>query len=454
MRDTTNPVAQCLPIVQNPESRIMASINRMTTLAKEISENTAIITDYLTSKGLEAASFDVNGLAEFPIPREDEVPFKARLDLAAATKELYDISVGPQQALRDLAWDCADSLSLHAVWDFDIARAVPLEGTISYEELTAKVEALNNGLPIGVLNLRRLVRHAMTNRIFCEPVKNHVAHTRTSRLLLEDEPLKNWAGFMSQDIWPAVANVVKAMRKWPASEEPTETSVNLTNGQSLPWFDYLQQDPVLNKRYNLAMQSHGGAAGYAVELVVQGYDWASLGEATVVDMGGNQGYISFAIAEAFPNLKFVVQDQAGMRTPETIGKVPDHLTQRVTLTTHDFFTPQTEVAKCYFFRHIFHGFSDKYSIKILQALVPALRKGSLVIINDGALPEPGTVSYLEERLMRTMDVFMQVTVNAREREADDWTDLFARADRRYRVNRVWKPERSALALIEAEWTAE
>ena len=171
-------------------------------------------------------------------------------------------------------------------------------------------------------------------------------------------------------------------------------------------------------------------------------------------MGGNQGYISIALAEAFPNLRFVVQDQAGMRTSETIGTVPDHLSGRVTLTTHDFFTRQTEIAKCYFFRMIFHGFSDKYCVKILQALVPALRKGSLIIINDGGLPEPGTAGYLEERAMRTLDLFMQVTVNAREREADDWAALFAKADERYRMNRVWKPERSAMSFIEAEWICE
>jgi hypothetical protein len=83
----------------------MASLDRMTALAKDISEKTAIITDFLASKGLEAASYDVDGLAEFPISPEDKVPFQARLDLAAATKELYDITVGPKQGLRDLAWD-------------------------------------------------------------------------------------------------------------------------------------------------------------------------------------------------------------------------------------------------------------------------------------------------------------------------------------------------------------
>jgi len=168
-------------------------------------------------------------------------------------------------------------------------------------------------------------------------------------------------------------------------------------------------------------------------------------------MGGNQGYVSFAIAEAFPTLNFIVQDTAGMRAPETIGKVPDALQSRVQLTTHDFFTPQPVTAEAYFFRMIFHGFADKYCVQILQALVPALRPGAKIIINDGAMPEPGAVGYIEERTIRTLDLFMQVTVNAREREPDDWRELFRRADERYKFNRIWKPERSRMWFIEVEW---
>jgi len=171
-------------------------------------------------------------------------------------------------------------------------------------------------------------------------------------------------------------------------------------------------------------------------------------------MGGNQGYISFAIAEAFPNLSFVVQDTPGMRTPETIGKVPEHLESRAQLTTHDFFTPQPVVAAAYFFRMIFHGFSDKYCLQILRALIPSLRRGAKIIINDGALPEPGTAGYIEDRTMRTLDLFMQVTVNAREREPDDWRGLFRRADERFKFNDIWRPEKSRMWFIEAEWTGE
>jgi hypothetical protein len=87
----------------------------MTALATEISEKTKIIAEYLSSKGLDAASFDTNGLAEFPIPPEAEIPSKARLELAAATKELHDISLGPKEGLRYLAWDVRAPISAAAL---------------------------------------------------------------------------------------------------------------------------------------------------------------------------------------------------------------------------------------------------------------------------------------------------------------------------------------------------
>jgi hypothetical protein len=53
--------------------------------------------------------------------------------------------------------------------------------------------------------------------------------------------------------------------------------------------------------------------------------------------------------------------------------------------------------------------------------------------------------------IRTMDVMMQVTVNAREREIGDWAELFKQADTRYKFLKAWKPEASRVWLIEAEW---
>lgn len=90
---------------------------------------------------------------------------------------------------------------------------------------------------------------------------------------------------MCNDLWLPVANVIPAMKKWPASEESTKTGVNLAYKQDLAWFDFIQQDEVFAKRYNLAMQAHGGGEGYSIQSVINGYPWGKLPQdATVVDV--------------------------------------------------------------------------------------------------------------------------------------------------------------------------
>jgi hypothetical protein len=111
--------------------------------------------------------------------------------------------------------------------------------------------------------------------------------------------------------------------------------------------------------------------------------------------------VSIAIAEKNPSLKFIVQELPSMRPPNVVGNLtPPELEGRVTLTTHDFFTPQPITADIYYFRWIFHNCSDVYAIKILQNLVPALKPGAKILINDGILPEPGTIGVMEEKSIR------------------------------------------------------
>ena len=94
-----------------------------------------------------------------------------------------------------------------------------------------------------------------------------------------------------------------------------------------------------------------------------------------------------------------------MRAPSVVGSlIPEELKSRVELTTHDFFTPQPVRAEVYFFRWIFHNWSDTYAIKILQALVPAMKPGARVLIADGVLPVPGSVGGMEEKSIRSVSV--------------------------------------------------
>ena len=139
-----------------------------------------------------------------------------------------------------------------------------------------------------------------------------------------------------------------------------------------------------------------------------------------------------------------------MRTPAIVGSVPPQLAQRVSLTTHDFFEPQPIFAKAYFFRHIFHAFVDKQAVEILRALIPALRPGARIIINDLVMPAPGTLPRREEKDLRMMDVLMQTVCNARERAVEDWKVLFEKADTRFKWRGAWKTS-GKLWFMEAVW---
>ncbi|KAK8049263.1 O-methyltransferase-like protein [Apiospora phragmitis] len=423
----------------------LSSIVRMEQLSALISEKEKLLTDFLASKELEAPSLSVDELAKLEVSPDDNKSFKARTELIKATRELHDIFLGPRETLMALAW------GLQAIWEFKIAEAVPTNGYIRFEELSVKIEECT-GKTILPFQFQILLRHAMTNQIFYEPQKGWVAHTQMSRLLATNPKSNAWVGFMTGDLFPAFANVVNAMKKSPGSQEPNETGVNVAYSQDLPFYDFVQLDKGCAMRYSRAIESHGSSEGTDIlHGVVDGYPWANLGDATVVDMGGNMGYVSVAIAEVFPKLKFVVQDTKGMRSAEPLARVPQSLRDRVELTIHDFFDVQPIVAKAYLFRHVFHSFPDKYSIKILQSLVPALRKGARIIINNGMLPEPGTLSYVDERSIRTLDVVMLTVTNSRERELNDWRKLFRDADPRYKFLRAWKPSKSQLWFIEAEW---
>jgi hypothetical protein len=169
------------------------------------------------------------------------------------------------------------------MWTFKVAEAVPLTEKISYEEVTKACQKLS-GTYVPLWNMRRLIRHAITNRFFCEPELGYVAHNRASRLLLEDETINAWVGLFTNDMWPGFANTITAMNKWPGSEEPNHTGINVAYGHNLKWFDHTSRNPHVAGRYGKSMEAHGGGTGFSISHTVTGYPWADIGDGVVVDV--------------------------------------------------------------------------------------------------------------------------------------------------------------------------
>lgn len=90
-------------------------------------------------------------------------------------------------------------MSLHAIHHFGIAKTFAPGEEISFTQL-AKLSGLSETL------IRRLLRHAMTMRVFSEPREGIVAHTAASKLLIQAN-MHSWLGTGCEEMWPAAVRV-------------------------------------------------------------------------------------------------------------------------------------------------------------------------------------------------------------------------------------------------------
>ena len=154
------------------------------------------------------------------------------------------------------------------------------------------------------------------------------------------------------------------------------------------------------ERYAAAMSWFSTGPGLEMTHVLEAFRWESEVDGLVVDVGGSYGSICVALARNYPSLRFIVQDR-----PEVVNvgrqELPRELIDRVMFFEHDFFDDQpVKGADVYILRWVLHDWSDQYAIKILRALIPALKTGAKVLINEIILPEPGKLTPYHERRLR------------------------------------------------------
>ncbi|ORY18123.1 cercosporin toxin biosynthesis protein [Clohesyomyces aquaticus] len=417
---------------------IMAN-SRIVQLAQTIVAQTSILDEHIRDKNVAQPSFEPDGPTE-PIQQTTPEAEKARTDVIEAAIELRQLLEGPAKSLLPES----NFSPLAAIYRFKIATFVPLDGTISFEELANKCGLLEH-------DLRRIVRFAaIHHRVFCEPNVGFVAHTAASKLLVENEVIGNLMGLTFAECWPAHSRAVDAMAQ--RSEVPNVSGYAFANNTELNTFEYLSSHPDRAQRFAGAMSSTSKAS---LDALSSYFDWSGLPTgSTVVDVGGSQGHVSVHLARKFPHLKFVVQD-LGAVVDGAEDKIPEELKSRVQTMAHDMFTQQPVSADVYLLRYVLHDWPDKYCIRVLQKLIPAMTKGAKVVIQDHLLPEPGTLPMLQEMQIRSMDAIMLSLFNSRERELSDWKKLFQQADERFgSFNATRVKENPSTAIIVAEWTRD
>ncbi|KAL4973075.1 hypothetical protein BDW66DRAFT_154155 [Aspergillus desertorum] len=211
-----------------------------------------------------------------PFPPGPATIQHARQALLEAAQSLIDLLTGPAEHLRWLACRHHDMSSLRWIYHFKIAPAIPLDRAISYAEVAAETD-------VDVDHLTRMLRHAMTNRLFTEPEPGMVAHTAPSALLVTTQALNDWVGYTTEETFPASATVVEAQERFGASLSPTETEYNVAFGTPKPMFAHMAEDPERERRFANTMAEMTSTEGYGIHHLVEGYGWDEIGKAKVID---------------------------------------------------------------------------------------------------------------------------------------------------------------------------
>lgn len=401
----------------------------MTQLLARVQDNTNKYLQFFSSQGLAEPSFSHgDGLSPGqPLPADIQAAKEAAFE---ATDELHHLLLGPMALIANCAGDQYLMLSVQYIYRYKLAQHVPVDVETTFEDMSKAAK-------VPVTDLTRFLRVAMGRHVFAEPRKGVVVHTAASRVLLHNSMIEAWLLNIAEEFWPSLSRTVDATRRWPGSEEPNESGYSLAhNTVDENPFDVIKMDPVRQQRFIDAMSFSHLHSSYSMDFLFQSYDFSTA--KTVVDVGGSHGQVALALVKRYPGIsEVIVQD-----LPDTISglDIPTEYRARIKGMAHDFLTPQpVKGADVYFLRWILHDWSDKYSVTILRALIPALKQGAKVIINDVCIPEPRQLGIAADSKLRVMDISMKAFNNAREQDAETRGALFKRADPRFQFKGIMLP---------------
>ncbi|EMF16953.1 O-methyltransferase [Sphaerulina musiva SO2202] len=352
---------------------------------------------------------------DLPVPSFDE---DAVYHVSEKVSQEVDIVLDATAELHDLFSGPRDLVHRHC------GLAAKVQGLTSFKEMAENT-------PLTESMATRLIRHAITMRIFCEPQVGFVAHTAASKLLA-NPAMNDYLLSVTRERWPA------ATKAYSLAKNTNETLYEIYNKDT-------KQAAWLAR----GMTAFSKLPQFNISHTLDHYPWMSLEDGLVVDVGGSHGHVGFQLAQRFPQLRVIVQD---LESVVASASVPPELSERVSFMPHDFFTPQPVAgADVYFLRLILHNWSDTYCLRILSSLLPALKDGCKVIVEDNLMPDYGSKPLWKERKARTADITAAILFNAAERTAAEFELLFSKTDPGFALQQVIKPPGSQLSLLEFTW---
>ncbi|KAL2163196.1 hypothetical protein VTH06DRAFT_5252 [Thermothelomyces fergusii] len=429
--------------------------------------------------------------------------FDAQRTLLAAAGMLTELVSDPSSRIIEVAMQQFEARSLHLAAATRIPEILAERGEMSVEELSARVGVEKR-------KLSRVLRCLCSIHLFRELREDVFANNRITEALVGNDPLRAYVLMVGQDLYTASDYLPRTLRdpvKGPSYAVDVTPFQEAVAAPKTPRWEWLEEKVTIRDLlagrngpdgkpspypgnfgteiqeladkvaaghsdlervprpehglFGLAMVGGGRVYG---EAHLYDFPWASLGSATVVDVGGGMGGFSLQLSQIYPDLKFVVQDRGPVlqqaKTELWPRENPEALSSgRVTFQEHDFFNENpVKGADVYWLRYIIHDWSDDYCVNILRAIRAAMGPRSRIIICDQVMnttsgcaeltsapaPLPANYGYFT-RYSHMRDLCVLSVINGIERKPTEFHDLVARAG--LHLNRFWEC-RSQVGLVE------
>lgn len=355
------------------------------------------------------------------LPDDPEIK-EARKQLLVASRALGVLSHDPLSHLRETILQFNECAALGMVVDWKVAHILDLDGTPLHISEIAKRSGADE------YKLASALRMLTSQYIFAELEPGYFAHNSCSVHLAREET-ELLIDHCIDVLVPGSFKVSEAMRKWPSSTQPNETGFSLGHKTSSPFFPWLLERPEKISRFNKIMRVMSESSYTRLRSV---YPWHSLGKSTIVDLAGGNGHIAHQIAYEAPELQFILADLENA-VKDARKACPVELRSRFQFRVVDFFEKMTIPADVYFMRMVLHFLGDEDCVRVVKNIVPAMKKGSRILVADGVVPKCGVMPDPTHRYVFNQNWNMIHVMNAKERTFAEVEKIFMQADPRFRL---------------------
>jgi hypothetical protein len=279
------------------------------------------------------------------------------------------------------------------------------------------VEMLSRETHTDTESLRRLLRFVAAAGVFAERSPSEFHLSPLGELLVSDGAGSDWAWILKEgELW---------WESWDRLLDTITTGTpgfDLVHGKGL--FDYLEESASTEvaARTLAALSSAGSDA--EVRTILAAYDFD--GSSTVVDVGGGNGVLLFALLRQHPHVRGVLFDLPYVIARAAQASAAAGLSERCQTVGGSFFESIPAHGDLYVLRSVLHDWNDARALDILHQCRRAISVAARLLIVE-VLRSEDAATDAERFSAAQRDVNLMVMTSGRKRTVDEHRTLLEAA---------------------------